>query len=624
MSVKRVDKVTKAWIRNRSDELAVADGCWFDPEAGGYAVWWIERHCMLYEGEYAGQPLRLRGCHEDDLEMWEVTDQFDKQQARERAAHYIKRRAAGADCDWQYDCVMRIFGWQKRSKRWRRSVRRFRRGSIWVPKKNKKSPSIAAIGLYLMVGDNEPGQKVFFGAKDGAQARDIMGEHVRAMYEQSPDLKSECDLNLNKMRISHRPSRSFMQPMSSSNSRTMESKEGLNGSILIDETHVVDRAFIRRIKRAGISRAEPLQLEVSTAGTNPDGYGKEQFDYGAKVAAGERVNHSYFYAAYSAPQDTSDDDIKADPLKYGRMANPAWGHTISDEEFLEDFQASQVSELEWRDFKMYRLNIWQSVVTRWITEHDWLKCADSYTLEDLRNKTCTIGLDLSRTRDMTAAVLAFPEFGENGTLTVRLWPHFWLPRAYAEKHSNEAPFLEWWRAGHLQLTDGNEISTGEIYETFDRWRLQFNVAGVFYDPWGAVALTQMVEQGLNDSAGKELVASLGITRTPIGQNSPEMSLAIDDFEPMVRAGTIKHPQNPVLTWQFSHAGIKDVGGKTRLAKPERMAVKKIDGVVGSVMAVAGLKYCELTKLATAGVHSLYDDEPGSVDSHDPWDDDDEW
>lgn len=586
---------TDLWIRNKSDELAAEAGCWFDPAQGGYAVWWIEKHCVLYEGEYAGQQLQLRGCHDDPLDMWEIPDEFDADQASERAAHHAACVAAGKSVDWQYDCIVRLFGWQKRSKRWERAVRRFRRGSIWVPKKNKKSPTLAAIGLYLLMGDGESGQKVFFGAKDGAQARDIMGEHVKAMYEQSPAMLSECKLNMNKMRITHSESRSFMQPMSSSNARTTAAKEGINGSVLIDETHVVDREFIRRIKRAGISRAEPLQLEVSTAGTNPDGYGKEQFDYGAKVAAGEKVNHSYFYAAYAAPQDASDEEIKADPVKFGRMANPAWSHTISDEEFLEDFQASQVSETEWRDFKMYRLNIWQSVATRWITEHDWQACSEAYTFDDLRNEPCTIGLDLSRTRDMTAAVLCFPKFGENGIESVRLWPHFWLPRAYAEKHANDAPFLDWWRSGHIQLTDGNEISTGEIYEAFDRWRLLFSILGVYYDPWGATPLTQMVEQGLNDSAGKEILPSLDIARTPIPQHGPEMTLAIDDFDAMVRARTVKHPNNPILNWQFGHAGIKDVAGKTRLVKPERMSIKKIDGVVAAVMGVSGIRYCEHAK-----------------------------
>lgn len=39
---------------------------------------------------------------------------------------------------------------------------------------------------------------------------------------------------------------------------------------------------------------------------------------------------------------------------------------------------------------------------------------------------------------------------------------------------------------------------------------------------------------------------------------------------------------------MGNAGIKDSAGRTVLAKPERDSVKKIDGVVASVMAVAGL------------------------------------
>jgi hypothetical protein len=34
------DPITTAWLRDASDELAVRNGCWFEPRAGTYAVWW--------------------------------------------------------------------------------------------------------------------------------------------------------------------------------------------------------------------------------------------------------------------------------------------------------------------------------------------------------------------------------------------------------------------------------------------------------------------------------------------------------------------------------------------------------------------------------------------------------
>src|SRR5262245_52688193 len=148
------DDQTNAWIRNPSDEAAAAAGCRFDEERGQFAVDWIERYCKLYEGDWAGQPLKLM--------------------------------------PWARDVVMRLFGWVRWSNNWKRWVRRFRAASIWVAKKNGKSPLLAALALYLLCGDGEQGQKVFFGAKDGRQARSIAGEHSVQMLSQSSELMDEC------------------------------------------------------------------------------------------------------------------------------------------------------------------------------------------------------------------------------------------------------------------------------------------------------------------------------------------------------------------------------------------------------------------------------------------------
>ena len=205
------DALTKRWIRNESDERAAAAGYRFDVERGQFVVDWMAEYLRLYEGEWAGQPFECR--------------------------------------DWQYDATMRLFGWVKDSDRWGREVRRFRKASIWVAKKNKKSPTLAAWGLYLLAADGEAGQKVFIGAKDGQQAREIAGKHAVEMMQSSPQLSRECTLNKNFMQITHEASRSFMRPLSSANVRTKEAKQGLNGSVLIDETREMAR-------RAGLVEIE--------------------------------------------------------------------------------------------------------------------------------------------------------------------------------------------------------------------------------------------------------------------------------------------------------------------------------------------------------------------------------
>jgi hypothetical protein len=153
--------VTKRWMRDASDELAVRNGCWFEPLVGAYVVWWIERYCRLYEGEQAGEPLRLRGLRDEP--EWEIHDQWDAEAqayALERHRYYVDGIKRGQARDWQYEFHMRLYGWQRQSAKWGRPVRRFRRGDVWIPKKNKKSPTLAANGLYLTCGDGEPGNHV--------------------------------------------------------------------------------------------------------------------------------------------------------------------------------------------------------------------------------------------------------------------------------------------------------------------------------------------------------------------------------------------------------------------------------------------------------------------------------
>lgn len=585
--------VTRAWIRNVSDERAAAAGCRFSSERGAFTVFWIERHCKLYEGA-AGTPLLLRGCHgcgdyglppATDFDSW---DEEAQAAGLERATRYADCVATGHAIDWQYECVMRLFGWERWAEKWNQWIRRFRKASIWVAKKNKKSPTLAAIGLYLLVGDGEPGQKVFLAAKDGTQARKIAGEHVVAMLEQSPELDGKqggaCSLNRNTMRVTYHQARSILEPLSSSNARTQESKEGLNGSVLIDETHVVDRPFVRRIDRAGISRMEPLHIEVSTAGNNPDGYGKERFDYASDVLRGVSDDQELFAAIYAAPQTLTDAELDADPDKYGRMANPAWGHTVDPEEFRKDYATSKRSIGTLLDFKMYRLNIWQRSANPWLRAGDWAACSRSFGEDDLAGLQCWAGLDLSRTRDMTALVLMFPS--EDGSF--RILPYFWLPEDRVQEISAVASVLAWKRSGHLQVTAGGVIDYGFVKEEFRRLAKLFNIQGLAYDPKFAEEPTQALSDGILGPNGKVLEEGTGVPRFLFEQSDKNFAAPTEDFERLVISGKMHHNDHPVMTWQVGHATVtkRPMSGVKRVMKPKQGDVKSVDGVVAAIQALA--------------------------------------
>lgn len=546
-----IDPVTRKWIRDASDERAASEGCTFDPERGRFVVEWIERYCKLYEGERAGEPLTL--------------------------------------ADWQLEATMRLFGWVRWSDKWKRLIRRFRRASIWIPKKNGKSPTLAAWGLYLLCGDGEPGQKVFLAAKDGNQAREIAGKHAIEMLYQCPELydperkDNVCSVNLNLQQITHEPTRSIMKPLSSGADRNRRAKEGLNGSVLVDETHVVDDEFMAIISRAGISRSEPLQIEVSTAGDNPDGYGKKQFDKAVAIIRGDQYDRNFFALVYAAPQELNDVDLDADPLKYGCLANPTMGRLVDPEEYLADYQASKTSLLELGRFKMYRLNIWQRSTNPWIKLSDWDQCRQSFTVDDLAGRECWSALDLSKTRDMSSLVLCFP--WEDG---YRLLPFFWMPEDEARDKSHLAPFLQWAKDGWLTLTPGNTVDYGFIRSQFRDLAAKVLIRELLYDKTYADDTTQNLEQGVVDAHGKEIEPGTGVPRTVFAQNLMTFTAPSKDFERLISGKKLWHNGHPILTWQIGHVMVwRDANDNIRPIKPKDGGVKKIDGVVASIMALSG-------------------------------------
>lgn len=530
-----MDSDTKSWIRNVSDEKAAAAGCRFRVDRGEFVCNWIEQYLRLYEGDQAGEPIRLR--------------------------------------DWQREATMRLFGWSRYSDRLKRWIRRFTKASIFVPKKNKKSPTMAAWGVYLMCADGEHGQKVYFAAKDGGQAREIAGKHAMEMVLSSAELSEEIEINRSLMQLTHVASRSILKPISSGDQNAAKAKEGLNGSILIDETHVVDRAFVSRISRAGISRSEPLHIEVSTAGKDPESYGKSQYDYGKRVESGDVDDQSFFFLCYEAPQSLTDESLAEDPVKWGKIANPAWGHTVHEEEYLADYHRSRDSLSDLADFKTYRLNIWQQAASPWLRMEDWNACRGEFTEDDLAGRSCCAGLDLAKIRDTTALVLVFP-YGE----MYQILPFFFLSEGGVRRIADKVRGLnEWVRDGHIIVTPGDVTDYNFVRREIVRLAEKFRIEEIIFDPNGAEHLTQQLNE------------EFGVERKAFSQSVANFNEPTKEFERLVISGGMRHNGNPMMTWQVQHTNVKtDVfSGYKRPVKPPQDSVHKIDGVVAAIMGLAG-------------------------------------
>lgn len=455
------------------------------------------------------------------------------------------------------------------------------------------SPFLAAMELYLAFGEGEQGQKVYTAASNGDQAR-IAQLQALMMIKQMPDWQDEFKVYENTYEIRQFSTNSKMLVLTSGTEKNKQAKEGLNGSVCWDELHVVPQTLVNRVSRAGISRAEPMNLAVSTAGLDRNCYGFQQFEYGRKVNSGEMPeadqNWRYFHVDYALPESVTEDEFDKDPKKYGAMCNPSWGKIIDPDEFVNDYQTSKRNTAEKRLFLVYRCTRWVDSVTRWIDEAAWNRAGEDYTWESLKGRPCYAGLDLSMTKDMTALVLCFP-FDEDGKTIYKLWPFFWLPETRIEQLAMNYPFRRWLNEGYLEATPEGRVSQPLLKSRVRAIAKEVDIQGIFYDPWKAEDFTQTLCEGEQDEeSGRMLHQPLNCTRTAMGQSIAKFSEPTGTFEHHLLGAEVRHPKHPILSWQASHVEIvTDVNRNMKPVKPkdQEYTGKSVDGIVASIMALAG-------------------------------------
>jgi len=442
------------------------------------------------------------------------------------------------------------------------------------------SPTLAANGLYLLCGDGEYGQKCYSIAKDSKQGL-ISHTHAMEMVRFSEPLSKECQIYMTNYDIFHKPTRSKYILVSSENAK-LGSAEGYNGSLLVDEVHVVDHKIMDRVKRAGISRSEPLHIEMSTAGDSGDGYGYERYEHCMRLLSGELYDPEHYVLNYSIPNDTPIEKLYDEKtvVALGQECNPSMGRIILLSEFKSDWRQSVGSQTELNKFAMYRLNRWMSASANWIAYPDWMACKAprKYDLAELAEFPCFGGLDLSKTRDMTALALLFALPDDD--LGVRPYLHleFWLPERTAAMYANKIDFHKDTFRPYLTIVKGRTIDYDMLAKRLDDLVENFDLRTIGYDPYNSDTLMDIL---YNDYGWSEdqMVA--------VRQNMPNMAPPTADTERLILNQHLMHEDNAVLNWQMSHVAVQeDKNGNKKPMKPEGQDYRKIDGVIAMIMAVA--------------------------------------
>ena len=178
------------------------------------------------------------------------------------------------------------------------------------------------------------------------------------------------------------------------------------------------------------------------------------------------------------------DDWKKDKSCWVKP-NPNLGVSIQPK-YLQE-QVTEAVQIPAKENIVARLNfcVWTDASTRAISTEDWLACGREFTIKDLEGQDCFAGLDLSSTTDLTAWVLLFPYWDDEGLTHYRILPTVWIPelRVQALEDRDRVPYRMWIRQGHLLTTPGNIVDYDFIRERIIADSERFNIQEVAYDPW---------------------------------------------------------------------------------------------------------------------------------------------
>ncbi len=524
-----------AMIRSEADERAVLDGYYFDPYKAAHVIEFFPRFLRHAKNEFAGQPFELLPWQRDDL-------------------------------------MAPLFGWM-RPNGWRRYTRAY----VEIPKKNGKSTIAAGMGLYLATADGEIGNKVFCAATDKKQAKIVYGE-CADMVEVSPLLKAYTKVNRSDNTITHTSTRSVITPLS----QVVNSKEGLDGSAIIDELHAWEGwALWDCLKYMGAARRQPLLFVITTAGEDQEGPCYANHEYALKILAGTATDHRFFPLVYGFTREELEAGAKKwdalkDPENH-KKANPSYGVTIKGDEFAADINEALQRPAELPRLLRYKFNVWIRSESAWLSQDLHDSNYEDFKPEQLVDHECRAGLDLSKVMDLTALSLMFADPDEPELY--RRLVYYWIPEKRAWDLREHISFQNWAAdpRNNLTITDGDVCDYSRVIAKFHELADQFNIVSLAFDPWNAENVTQELELGT------------GIERVEFAQTLKNYAGPCDEYERLLRLGRMRQNGNAVLGWQTSHVKVRsDTNNNKRPVKPAKGKAedyKTIDGVCADLMAL---------------------------------------
>nr|DAZ05475.1 MAG TPA: Large Terminase [Caudoviricetes sp.] len=350
--------------------------------------------------------------------------------------------------------------------------------------------------------------------------------------------------------------------------KNIENIEGSNPYFIVnDELHKQEKMEqYDNFKSAQISLPQPLMFNISTAGKGSSSVGMRVYRE-AKEVLKKDDNDSNFVLIYEPNKNYDWTDRKV-----WEMCNPNWGISVDLSALESAFKTAQRSAHSKAEFLTKHLNVFVNGADNFFEQDQVEPClVSSKELGDLQNEPCYIGLDLSKTRDLTCVSLNFPTWDENGKSILKVKQLYFIPSEdldFREKEDN-VPYRELEEQGFVEFCDGKMIDQEQILQFIEDCMELYDIQQVNYDPAMSAKLIEKLE-------------NLGLECIEVPQYPKYLNGPFDDVERLFYEQRILFDNPLMLYCTLNVVAVTNMSGQK--APSKRQSKKKIDGFVAFLCA----------------------------------------
>lgn len=502
---------------------------YFDEDAGNHPIDFIERFCRHFQGEHAGEIVKL--------------ELFQK---------------AFIQC---------LFGWLERGT----NRRRFREYFFEVPRKHGKSFLSGCIAVYMMAADGEQGAEVYSAATKLDQAK-IIYNVAKNIVDQDENLSAL--IKSTREGLSFKMTRSVMKPLPNES----KSLDGLNIHFAaLDEIHEQKDRNMYDVLRQGMkARKQPLIGCITTSGFRREGLYDSLHDYAVDVAKGNIKDDRILPIIYKLDKVEEWQDPKC-----WMKANPGLGTIKSYVQFADDVErarndASYLPTLLVKDFDMK-----QNETTAWLPMSSIIN-ENVVDMDYLSNSYAIGGCDLSATVDLTCATLIIQKPEDNNLYVLQ---QYFIPQSKADlvdaSTAKEAPYKLWAEQGWLTICEGATVNYHQVTEWFNEMVDKYDIRPLWVCYDRALA-----------GYWQEEMTEYGYDMEKIAQGPITWSYPMKSLEGLLEEHRVVYQNNPMLRWCLCNTAKKSTNadGIESIQPVKIQQSRRIDGMVSLLNAYVG--YCK--------------------------------